>query len=165
MGYVEHNHSYCKELTMVSKHPSEKLAVIFYRVNRNYQYLMALCLKPYNITPEQWNVLKHLQEQDGLAQKDLSYMADKDKTTITRIIESLVKRGAVTKEVNPVDRRSYRIFLTEVGKDLIRQVQPIPDHVNRKVSRGLSDEQIIQLKETLHYLQEQIVFEIDHISE
>ncbi|WP_379152413.1 MarR family winged helix-turn-helix transcriptional regulator [Paenibacillus sp. sgz5001063] len=148
----------------MSKHPSEKLAVIFYRLNRNYQYLMALRLKPYNITPEQWNVLKHLQEQDGLTQKDLTYMADKDKTTVTRMIESLVERGTVTKEVNSEDRRSYRIFLTEEGKELIRQVQPIPDRVNWEVCSGLSDEQILQLKETLDVLQEQILTEIEHYS-
>ncbi|QSF46638.1 MarR family winged helix-turn-helix transcriptional regulator [Paenibacillus tianjinensis] len=148
----------------MSKHPSEKLAVIFYRVNRNYQYLMALHLKPFHITPEQWNVLKHLQEQDGLTQKDLTYMADKDKTTVTRIIENLVERGAVTKSVNSEDRRSYRIYLTDTGKEIIRQVQPIPDRLNREVCRGMPVEQIIQLKQTLDLLQEQIRFEIEQFN-
>jgi MarR family transcriptional regulator, transcriptional regulator for hemolysin len=149
----------------MSLHPSNKLAVIFHRVNRNYQYLMALHLKPFRITPEQWNVLKHLQEKDGLTQKDLTYITDKDKTTITRIIENLIERGTVTKEVNPADLRSYRIFLTARGKELIRLVQPIPDRVNREVCRGLSDEQIIQLKEILDLLQEQIGLEIERYSD
>lgn len=145
----------------MENHPSEKLSVIFYRVNRKYQYLMALHLKPFQITPEQWNVLKHLQEQNGLTPKDLTYMADKDKTTITRIIETLVERGTVTKEVNPDDRRSFRIFLTDTGRELIREVQPIPDLVNKKVCRELSGEQIIGLKEMLYLMQTQISHEIE----
>lgn len=145
----------------MDKHPSEQLAVIFYRVNRTFQYLMSLHLKSYDITPEQWNVLKHLQEKDGISQKDLSYMADKDKTTITRIIDSLEERGALHRHVNPNDRRSFLIYLTEEGRSLIRELQPIPDKVNRLASRRLSEEDLLILKDMLSSLQDQILTEIE----
>lgn len=143
----------------MERHPSERLSVIFYRVNRSFQYLMALHLRPFQITPEQWKVLKHLQEQDGLTPKMLTYMADKDKTTITRIIDSLLERGAVTKKMNLNDRRSYLIFLTDTGRALIHEVQPIPDLVNKKVCRKFSEEQMVGLKEMLDLLQTQISHE------
>lgn len=149
---------------MENKHPSEQLAVIFYRVNRTFQYLMSLHLKAYDITPEQWNVLKHLQEKDGISQKDLSYMADKDKTTITRIIDSLEERGALHRHPNPNDGRSFLIYLTEEGRSLIRELQPIPDKVNRLASQQLSDEELLKLKDMLSSLQDQILTEIEQYS-
>lgn len=149
---------------MENKHPSEQLAVIFYRVNRAFQYLMSLHLKAYDITPEQWNVLKHLQEKDGISQKDLSYMADKDKTTITRIIDSLEERGALHRHNNPNDRRSFLIYLTEEGRSLIRELQPIPDKVNRLASQQLSEEELLKLKDMLSSLQDQILTEIERYS-
>ncbi|MCZ8521867.1 MULTISPECIES: MarR family winged helix-turn-helix transcriptional regulator [Paenibacillus] len=145
----------------MDKHPSEQLAIVFYRVNRTFQYLMSQHLKPYDITPEQWNVLKHLQEKDGLSQKDLSYMADKDKTTITRIINSLEQHGALRRQVNPNDRRAFQIFLTEHGRELIKRIQPIPDKVNRQASRLLSHEELVALKQMLYALQTQITQEIN----
>lgn len=148
----------------MDKHPSEQLAVIFYRVNRTLQYLMALHLKSYDITPEQWNVLKHLQEKDGISQKDLSYMADKDKTTITRILDSLEERGALHRHINPNDRRSFLIYLTEEGRSLIRELQPIPDKVNRLASQQLSEKELLKLKDMLSSLQDQILTEIDRYS-
>jgi len=148
----------------MNMHPSEQLAVIFYRVNRTYQYLMSLHLKAHDITPEQWNVLKHLQEKDGISQKDLSYMADKDKTTITRIIDSLEQRGALRRQVNPNDRRSFLIMLTEEGRALIREVQPIPDRVNRAASKQLTNEELVSLREMLFKLHDQIRLETERFS-
>lgn len=143
-------------------HPSEQLSVIFYRVNRAYQYLMSLYFKPYDITPEQWNVLKHLQEKDGISQKDLSFITEKDKTTITRIVDSLEQRGALRRQVNPNDHRSFQVLLTEKGRSLIREIQPIPDRVNLAVSKSLSGEEIGALKRMLRALEVQIAAETKH---
>ncbi len=144
----------------MDNHPSEQLAVILYRVNRTLHYLMTLHFKSYNITPEQWNVLKHLQEKDGISQRDLSYIADKDKTTITRIVDSLEQRGAVRRQLNPSDHRSFLIKLTEKGRTLIHDLQPIPDLVNRTVTQHLTYEEIVLLKQILLKLQEQVSLEI-----
>ncbi|WJH35339.1 MarR family transcriptional regulator [Paenibacillus sp. CC-CFT747] len=140
----------------MKKHPSEQLALHLYRVNRKLQYLMSIHLKPYDITPEQWNVLKHVQETNGISQKELSIMADKDKTSITRTLDSLERRGAVRRQVNPEDRRSFLVFLTEEGMGLIERLQPIPDKVNRLVSRDLSGEELAVFRQTLTVLQSRI---------
>ncbi|MBO7746735.1 MarR family transcriptional regulator [Paenibacillus sp. MWE-103] len=148
----------------MAKHPYQQLALLFYRVNRSLQYLMTLHLKAFDITPEQWNVLKQLQEKDGLTLKDLGYMADKDKTTITRIIDSLEQRRALARHVNPNDRRSFLIYLTQEGRELIHEVQPIPDKVNRMVTCSLSEEELFQLRKVLFVLQTQIVYETEHFN-
>lgn len=140
-------------------HASEQLALLLYRANRHFQYLMTLHFKSYGITPEQWNVLKHLQEQDGMTPKELGYTADKDKTTITRMIDSLEQRNAIKRQIHSADRRSYRIYLTREGRELIQELQPIPNKVNKAASGGLTEGELLAFKKMLHTLQNQIIDE------
>lgn len=60
---------------------------------RRASHLFANALKPYDITPEQWLVLYHIGEHEGLNQKEVAAKADKDQPTTTRILDLLEKKG------------------------------------------------------------------------
>ncbi|QHW31125.1 MarR family transcriptional regulator [Paenibacillus rhizovicinus] len=96
-----------------------------------------------------------------MSQKELGYSADKDKTTITRIIDSLEQRNAIKRHKHPSDRRSFRIYLTQEGRELIQELQPIPDKVNKSACIGLSENEVLSFKQTLQTLQNQIIDETD----
>ena len=68
------------------------------------------------ITPEQWTVLSYLWKEDGVTQQRLCDATFKDKPSMTRLIDNLVKQGFVLRHTPPNDRRSNLIYLTEKGR-------------------------------------------------
>ena len=84
---------------------------IGYLVGRTSRSIMKRLSKKFikagfDITYEQWSLLVHLFNQDGLSQNELSLMAVKDKASITRLVNALEKKNIVL-------RRSFEndIFL------------------------------------------------------
>ncbi|WP_258168971.1 MarR family winged helix-turn-helix transcriptional regulator [Paenibacillus sp. AR247] len=82
------------------------------RTSRALNRYMALHLKDDDITPEQWTVIKRLSEQDGITQKDLAWIADKDQANLTKILDILERKHLVRRSRNEEDRRSFLIYIT-----------------------------------------------------
>jgi DNA-binding MarR family transcriptional regulator len=70
------------------------------------------------ITPDQFRVLTHLWENDGLQQSELAVCTNRNRANVTRVIDILERKGIVERKDDPNDRRVHRIFLTEQGKSL-----------------------------------------------
>lgn len=76
----------------------------------------------FEITTDQWLVLMALWMKDGQNQQDLAEFCEKDKTSITRIIDGLQNKEFVTRKTSTKDRRVNFIYLTEKAlesKDLL----------------------------------------------
>jgi len=78
-----------------------------------------------DVTPEQWVVLFRLYERDGLTQSELGDRTVKDKTTVTRILDRLEKKGLLYRRRDTRDRRSQRIYLTESGTTVLGALMPL----------------------------------------
>jgi DNA-binding MarR family transcriptional regulator len=84
-----------------------------------YRHLAKLMKeKDLPITPDQFRVLTHLWQRDGLSQQELALGSDRDRANVTRIIDILEREGIVRRNDHESDRRTYRIELTKKGKDL-----------------------------------------------
>jgi len=77
-----------------------------------------LILNKLDITMEQGFVLMELGHTDGLSQQELAKASHKDKPSITRLINNMIKRNLVIREADPRDRRINRIFITGKGKKI-----------------------------------------------
>jgi DNA-binding MarR family transcriptional regulator len=82
-------------------------------------------LKPYGISSEQGILLKFVYEMPGLSQTQIACCLHKDKTTITRMIDTLVKKGKLVREVSHEDRRIFKIYVTQETKKGIEELTPI----------------------------------------
>ena len=72
----------------------------------------------HDITGEQWRLLTRLWCKDGQRQQDLADVVHKDKTSITRLIDSMEKHDLVVRIPDRMDRRQKLIYLTDKGKRL-----------------------------------------------
>ena len=66
-----------------------------------------------NITPEQFLVLDILWDKQPMSQQNIADLIQKDKNSITKIIDSLEKKNLVKRIVDKNDRRINQIELTE----------------------------------------------------
>ncbi|KMQ68791.1 MarR family transcriptional regulator [Chryseobacterium sp. FH2] len=69
-------------------------------------------------------ILGLLSRNDGINQQEISTKVSKDKSSITYLINSLVKRGLVQRIENEADRRNNQVFLTQKGKEIIETIYP-----------------------------------------
>lgn len=66
-----------------------------------------------NITPEQYLVLDILWEKESLSQQNIADIIQKDKNSVTKIIDSLEKKQLVRRVMDQKDRRINKIELTD----------------------------------------------------
>lgn len=71
-----------------------------------------------NITPEQYLVMDILWEKSSISQQNIADIIQKDKNSVTKIIDSLEKKNLVIRLVDKNDRRINKIELTEEGSTL-----------------------------------------------
>jgi DNA-binding MarR family transcriptional regulator len=104
----------------------------------------------FNVTVDQWLVLRHLYDNDDLNQKELAELVFKDTPTLTRIIDLLCEKGLTKRKLHPDDRRSFNICLTTQGRTKVEQLKPKIKDVRLKAWEGLSERDFAQFKRILN---------------
>jgi len=95
------------------------------KINKKYTKLQRQIVSESNLTPPQYSILQTLWKSDGVPFKDLATACCCSQSTITGIIDTMEKNNLVTREMNPNDRRSILVKLTEKGKKLEELTPPI----------------------------------------
>lgn len=104
----------------------------------------------FNITVDQWLVLRHLYDHDDLNQKELAELIFKDTPTLTRIIDLLCDKGLTKRKPHRDDRRSFNVYLTAQGRTKVEQIKPKIKDVRLKAWEGLSERDFNQFKRILN---------------
>lgn len=99
-----------------------------------------------DITPEQWTVLAFLWKEDGVTQQTLCDATFKDKPSMTRLIDNLVKQNLVIRKASSVDRRSNFIFLTPVGRQIKEKANTIVDETVQAALKGIDEEGLMNIR-------------------
>lgn len=83
-----------------------------------------------------------LSRNDGINQQEIGIKVSKDKSSITYLINSLVKREFVQRIENKNDRRNKQIHLTDKGKQIIETVYPWALELYEKAAGDFSENEI-----------------------
>lgn len=67
-------------------------------------------------SPGRFATLTLIARNPGISQTELSAAAGRDKSSLTPVVEDLVRRGLVARNRMDCDRRTYRLMLTAAGK-------------------------------------------------
>lgn len=104
--------------------------------------VMSLKLKEYDITHEQWFVLRTIEKNDFSTQKLIADLTNKSKSTLTRILDQLEQKNLIKRQKNHEDRRSIVLVGTDKGKTIVNEVLPIDNEVKARVKEGIPEEDI-----------------------
>jgi DNA-binding MarR family transcriptional regulator len=77
-----------------------------------------------NLTFEMLEVLGVLWRKDGVNQQEIADLTLRDKSSMTYLLDNLVKRKMIKRVEDENDRRSKLVFLTKEGNDLKEQLNP-----------------------------------------
>ncbi|MBR4837773.1 MAG: MarR family transcriptional regulator [Bacteroidales bacterium] len=95
-----------------------------------------------NITPEQYLVLDILWEQQSLSQQNIANIIQKDKNSVTKIIDSLEKKNLVRRVVDKNDRRINKIELTDEGLALEKITTEVAINFMNDVVKGIDNQEL-----------------------
>lgn len=101
------------------------------------------------ITPEQFSVLSHLWQKDGLQQTELALCTNRNRANVTRILDILEREGIVERMDDANDRRVFRIFLTDKGKSLKEVTAKCAEQSIKDSLKGLTNDEIEICKKVL----------------
>lgn len=109
--------------------------------------------KSHPITSEEFALLRVLWKQDGRRQGELADFAFKDRTTVTRLIDGLVRKGLVERKGAQGDRRAICTWLTKAGKALEGKLVPIARDLVSAATVGVSQKDLEITLKTLRKVQ------------
>ncbi|WP_234414237.1 MarR family winged helix-turn-helix transcriptional regulator [Paenibacillus sp. CAA11] len=128
---------------------------------RKVSHLLLQRLKEYNITPEQWSVLVRIGERDGMIQKEIGERAAKDKPTTTRLLIALEEKGFIRKIGGEADRRSFLIYITDKGREVLQKTEPIEHQVMEEVTEGIPQAELELLLKQLNQVAQNADYLLD----
>lgn len=106
----------------------------------------------YDLTPQQYGLMRFLWEEDGITQVELSNRSHVDRTTIGGLVDRLENSGLLQRLPHPEDRRAYRIVLTAKGKMLATELTPLGEELHRKILEPLTNDEVETLTVILQKL-------------
>lgn len=103
-------------------------------------------LKPYEISVEQFNVLRILRGRKGTPanMSDIQERMIARMSNTTRLVEKLLAKEMVIRNICPINRRKVEIIITPKGLAWLEQVDPLIEGFEQDLTNALSDENLAQ---------------------
>ncbi len=109
------------------------------KLNNKYNQL----LQEYNIAPEQRATLEIIKYEADVNQTKIANILGKDKTTISRTLNTLEKKGFITKSQK--DKRTNLIVITPKGEDILNNSFRKVNSFRKNLISELNDDEVTNL--------------------
>jgi DNA-binding MarR family transcriptional regulator len=94
-------------------------------------------LRPVGLTNGQFSLLMSLNRPQPPAMGSVATLLAMDRTTLTAALKPLERNGLVMIDVDPQDRRSRLLILTDAGRETLAAAVPIWRETHAAVEAGL----------------------------
>lgn len=112
---------------------------------------VSMVLKPFDISVQQFNVLRILRGQIGKP-ANLSTINERMVTKMsntTRLVDKLILKGYVNRTVCEKNRRKVEIVITEDGLNILKQIDGILFEAEENMLKNFTEEELHQFNELL----------------
>lgn len=109
--------------------------------------IMGGALKPFDVSLQQFNVLRILRGQKGNP-ANLSTLNDRMVTKMsntTRLVDKLINKGFVKRNVCAANRRKVEIFITDKGREALIVMDSAIEKAEKEIIKGFSSQELEQL--------------------
>ena len=88
--------------------------------------------------------------KEGTSVSQIASLLGVKSTSLSRMLNNMEQQGLVYREVDPNDRRSVKIFLTERGKQKRQIAKKVVQNFNEYLNIHISENERLQLTESLN---------------
>lgn len=123
---------------------SRKTVLNVFHLNSIIKDKLLLSLKPYDLSIEQFNVLRILRGQKGqpVNLQDIQDRMINKMSNTTRLVDKLILKGYVERFVCENNRRKVEIFITDTGLKLLNNLDPVVDETEKLITAALNTEEL-----------------------
>jgi MarR family transcriptional regulator, transcriptional regulator for hemolysin len=101
------------------------------------------------VSRAQWQVLFALSRTEGINQAGLAEALDVETITVGRMVDRLADAGLVERRADPLDRRAWRLHLTDRAHPILAELRVVADQVMAETLAGIDAEDQALLSELL----------------
>jgi len=106
-------------------------------------------LRGLDLVPADAGILRIVQATEGISQQALGRELGVAPSRLVASIDDLEERGLVERRDQPSDRRSYALYVTSKGKDVLRRIAQIAREHQQALCAALTDTEREQLARLL----------------
>ena len=108
------------------------------------------------ISPSHGGIINALLRSDTLSMKEIADRVKRDPSTITTLVNKLVKLGYAEYKRNPEDMRSKQVSLTAKGRELYDEFESISLDLTNALLDGLNDEDMDRFMSVMEKMEENV---------
>lgn len=97
--------------------------------------------KSHNLTQAEFRCLKSIQEGEIINNREISSRLKLSASRLTRIIDGLVQKGYVVREIDPADRRIMRLSLSHRGVEFVRKMNEDYVEIHKEILKNIEENQ------------------------
>ena len=135
---------------LLSKEVTVELHLTGYKIKR----YIATMLKQHKVplTPEQFMLIDLLWNQGEMSQQQLADQLQKDKNSVTILVDALEQKGLIVRKQNANDRRSNTIILTDMALEIKLDAKQKGISILERMLEGIEEDELQAFLCTLHKL-------------
>lgn len=99
-------------------------------------------LKDFDIAPEQRAILDFIEQDNTLSQNELSLNLGKDKTTISRTLDAIEKKGYIVRVPTLEDKRVKTINLTPSGQEVLNKTKIVMENFRESMIDNFTSDEV-----------------------
>jgi DNA-binding MarR family transcriptional regulator len=124
------------------------------RATHHTLHALSAALSDLNLSAAEINALANLGEGGTLSVRQLSERTGTRASTLTGLLDRLENRGYLVRELDPADRRSFRLPLTDLGREVAARALAAIANLEREALSRLDATQLAGYHAVITALQE-----------
>lgn len=94
------------------------------------------------LTKVQWVMLKLLHKEDGQPQNKLAFLTNRDKASLTRLIDTMERKNLVARIPSKTDHRINNVYITKHGENILKESLPVIQYLIETIQLDIPEEEI-----------------------
>lgn len=110
----------------------------------------------FDLTKEQWVLLKILSVNNGVSQNKVTCISDRDKASTTRIVNTMERKNYIARIPSQEDKRINLLYLTKKGEQVFCESLPIVESILSDLQKNIKHDEIELVIDIMKRIQENI---------
>lgn len=139
---------------MKTDQTAERLAHLTFNLLAKCQEKESWAAEQHGLFPSEFKCLRLLGYDENLNNKEIAKRMNLSPSRLTRIIDGLVKKGYMTREINTKDRRNMTLKVLKRGKLLTHKLDKSYVDIHREILEDIDPGQhaaLLSAMENLHF--------------
>jgi DNA-binding MarR family transcriptional regulator len=117
------------------------LADLTFKLLANCQEKEARLADKYGLTQSEFRCLRLFNTKDILNNKQVAERMNLSPSRLTRIIDGLVGKGYINRQIEPSDRRNMKVQLSKRGKVIVQKLNDAYVNIHKEILEDIDKKQ------------------------